>query len=175
MTARIFMSIPLGVVLALPGPAMAQKLTKKTVDVQNIPVPIRSQPQLKPSIPSAPRLTLDVFVGVKQASIQKLIDQQITHMHSLIQLASPDDPQLPDYLFRLGELFAEKYRYHESRARSLDEEIFRAEHDDDTRPAVSHRRVPRQLPRCGPRRPPPSGFSTICANCSCANRPLWRK
>ena len=139
MTARIFMSIPLGVVLALPGLAMAQKLTKKTVDVQNIPLPIHSQTKPKPSTAAAPRLTLDAFVGVKQASIQKLIDQQITHLRSLIQLASPDDPQLPDYLFRLGELFAEKYRYHESRARSLDEEIFRAEHDDDARPAAPQR------------------------------------
>lgn len=40
MTARIFMSVPLGVVLALPGLATAQKLTKKTVDVQDIPVPL---------------------------------------------------------------------------------------------------------------------------------------
>jgi hypothetical protein len=142
MTARLFMFVPLGVVLAWPGLAMAQKFTKKTVDVQNIPVPVRAQPEPKPkpSTQPAPRLTLEAFVGVKQASIQKLIDKQITQLRSLIQLASPDDPQLPDYLFGLGELFAEKYRYHESRARSLDEEIFRAEHDDDARPAAPQRR-----------------------------------
>jgi hypothetical protein len=35
---------------------------------------------------------------------------------------------LPDYYFRLGELFAEKYRYFNNLARSYDEPIFRAEH-----------------------------------------------
>ena len=139
MTVRTFAFVPLGVVLAWPGLAMAQKLTKKTVDVQDVPVPVRSPPQPQPSTPSAPRLTLDVFVGIKQARIQKIIDQQIAQLRSLIQLTNSDDPQMPDYLFRLGELFAEKYRYHESRARSLDEKIFRAEHDDAS-PAGPQRR-----------------------------------
>ncbi len=47
-------------------------------------------------------------------------------MKRLIQVTPDDDPQKPDFLFRLGELFAEKQHYYFSKARALDQKIFDA-------------------------------------------------
>jgi tetratricopeptide (TPR) repeat protein len=132
MTKRAWLLAPLAVLLVAPGSAEAQKFTKQPLDMREVKAPART------SVPTAamaaakpaPRLTLEEFTNLKQGNLQRLIDQQIAHLRQLIALAGPDDPQLPDYWFRLGELYAEKYRYFEHRARSLDEKIFRAEHDD---------------------------------------------
>ena len=142
MTARIFLCVPLVVLLAVPAPAAAQKYTKQTLDMQNVPVPAHpvAQPTAKAEVKTGPRLTLEEFTRQKQANIQKAIDKQIAYLRRLIELASPDDPQLPDYRFRLGELFAEKYRYFINRARSLDEPIWRAEHEGDADTVEPQRR-----------------------------------
>ncbi len=47
-------------------------------------------------------------------------------MRSLIAGTAEDDPQKPDFHFRLGELQAENRRFFSDRARELDEKIFQA-------------------------------------------------
>jgi hypothetical protein len=126
MTVRILLSVALGVLFAAPEAAMAGKFTKQAIDMQNVPVPIRRE--LAPQKNTQPGLTIEEFLGQKQARIHDINKRQIVHLKNIIQLASPDDAQLPDYYFRLGELFAENYRYWDHLARSLDEPIFRAEH-----------------------------------------------
>ena len=54
----------------------------------------------------------------------KLVDAQISKMRRLIQVTGDDDPQKPDFLFRLGELYAEKQRFNFNQARALDQKIF---------------------------------------------------
>jgi TolA-binding protein len=143
MTKQARFLVLFGVLLAAPTPALAQKFAKKTLDMQGVVVPPHASAAAGPRAAAtapAPRLTLEEFTNLKQGNLQKLIDQQITQLRQLIALASPDDPKLPDYWFRLGELYAEKYRYFEHRARSLDEKIFRAEHGDDPGAAAPPRR-----------------------------------
>ena len=71
----------------------------------------------KPEAPPPPKketgpvLTVDQFVEQKQAEIQKFVDAQISKMKRLIQVTQDDDPQKPDFWFRLAELYAEKQRY----------------------------------------------------------------
>jgi TolA-binding protein len=142
MTRRIWSCVSIGILLATPGPALAQKYTKKTFDMQGIAVPARAapQPKAKEAAKSGPVLTLEEFTSQKLASIQRYVDKQIAEMRRLIALASPDDPNLPDYWFRLGELYSEKYRYFTNRARSLDEKIFRAKQGGDAGSAEPERR-----------------------------------
>ena len=147
MTARAWFYVPLGILLATPAPARAQKYTKKTLDMEKVsmPVPAAVQPKAKAGAKTetktGPVLTLEQFTAWKQANIQKYIDKQIAQLRQLIALTGPDDAKLPDFWFRLGELYSEKYRYFFNRARSLDEKIFRAKQGEDTSGAEPERRV----------------------------------
>lgn len=121
-------------------PALGEQRTKAMVDMQSVSVPTaRHEPEAKAKSPSGPALTLDAFTARQQTRIQALIDKQIAYLQRMIKLSSPDDPQLPDYYFRLGELFTEKYRYWNSRARELDEEIYQAEHGGGTTMMIPRR------------------------------------
>jgi len=140
MTTRILLSVAFGVLFAAPSVAMAGKFTKPTLDMQSVPDPIRRVQAPEKRSDVAPQLTIEEFLGRKQAHLQDIIDRQIRTLTSLLPLASPDDPQFPDYHFRLGELFVEKYRYFDNLARSLDEPIFRAEHAPKAGSAAEGRR-----------------------------------
>ena len=139
MTTRTLLFVALGILLALPAAALAGKLEKPTREVQTPPESIRSSPPAAMSTPPAPRLTLEEFVGRQQARIQDINDRQVVQLRRLVQLAGSDDAQMPDYLFRLGELFVEKYRFQSGRARGRDEPIFRAEQAHDANLAAQLR------------------------------------
>jgi hypothetical protein len=127
MTARILLPVAFGALFASPAAAMAGKFTKQALDMDSVPVPVHRQLAPQESTEVAPRLTLQEFLGLEQARVQELNNKQIIYLRHIIKLSDPDDPQLPDYHFRLGELFAEKYRYFNNLAHGLDEPIFRAE------------------------------------------------
>ena len=55
----------------------------------------------------------------------------------LIDNTNDNDPEKPDLLFRMAELYAEQYRYYDFRARELDEKIFDARQRRATGAAVS--------------------------------------
>jgi tetratricopeptide (TPR) repeat protein len=142
MTASIGSYVALGILFFAAAPARAQKYTKPTWDMQKVVVPAPAAPPApaKAAARAAPRLTLEEFTQLKLGRIQRFNDQQITYLRRLLQLAGPDDPKLPDYWFRLGELFADKYRYFINQARSLDEKIWRAEHGQGAGAAEPERR-----------------------------------
>jgi tetratricopeptide (TPR) repeat protein len=73
---------------------------------------------------TGPTLTVDQFREQKTQEIQKIVDSQISKMRRLIQVTSDDDPQKPDFLFRLGELYAEKQKFNFNQARGLDQKIY---------------------------------------------------
>jgi len=101
------------------------RFTKQEVDVQakqtNLTKPDAPPP---PKKDSGPVLTVDQFVAGHREGIIKLVNAQIDKMKRLITVTGDDDPQKPDFLFRLGELYAEKQQYFFNKARGLDQKIY---------------------------------------------------
>jgi TolA-binding protein len=56
--------------------------------------------------------------------IQKIMANQTQKMRALVQVTADDDPQKPDFYFRLGELYGEKQRYFFDQAHALEQKIF---------------------------------------------------
>jgi tetratricopeptide (TPR) repeat protein len=67
----------------------------------------------------------DVFGGVGE-KVKSVTDAQIKVLARLIDNTSDSDPEKPDLLFRMAELYNEQYRYYDFRARELDEKVFDA-------------------------------------------------
>jgi tetratricopeptide (TPR) repeat protein len=135
-TLSLVITLP-AVVLAAPDSGVnagKAKYTKQETQVQ------ATQTKLtKPEAPPPPKketgpvLTVDQFVQGRQGKIQQITDAQISKMKRLIQVTPDDDPQKPDFFFRLGELFAEKQRFYFQQARGLDQKIFDAQASDKGR------------------------------------------
>ncbi len=74
----------------------------------------------------------DVFSGVGE-KLKAVTDSQIKVLKKLIDNTSDDSldekgqPEKPDYLFRMAELYAEQEHYYNFRARELDQKIFDAQ------------------------------------------------
>ena len=124
------------------------KYSKKEIEVQGIPQTDLTKPKLPPKDqkPSGPTLTVEEFVGRRQDKIQKLNQVTIEKYQRLLRVTDDDDPQKADFHFRIAELYAEKQRYYNFQARSLDQKIFEAppaqkarlqaeqkQHEDDER------------------------------------------
>jgi len=96
---------------------------------------------------TGPVLTVEAFVGGQQKKIIKITKKQILYMQELIRTASEEDPQKPDYYFRLGELLADTQRYFGFQARSLDEKIYQAEQAKNAGLASQLKQKQKQLER----------------------------
>jgi tetratricopeptide (TPR) repeat protein len=130
--------LALSVILLVPTVARAAgdnaansgkgRFTKQEVDVQakqtNLTKPAAPPPQKKET---GPVLTVDQFVAQHREGIIKLVNLQIDKMRRLIQVTGDDDPQKPDFLFRLGELYSEKQQYFFNKAHALDEKIYESQ------------------------------------------------
>src|ERR1044071_8871765 len=116
---------------APPAPANSGKgkYTKQETQVQATQTKL-TRPEAPPADAgkkqSGPVLTVDQFVQGRQGKIQTITDAQISKMKRLITVTPDDDPQKPDFYFRLGELFAEKQRFYFNEAHRLDQKIFDA-------------------------------------------------
>src|SRR3954471_23407466 len=110
---------------AKPANSGEGRYKKKEAEVQakqtNLTKPEAPPP---PKKETQPTLTVDAFRDVKTQEIQKIVDAQISKMRRLITVTQGDDPQKPDFMFRLGELYAEKQRFNFNQARALDQKIF---------------------------------------------------
>ena len=115
--------------LAAPPPASAgpgrYKKDEKSIAVSqtNLTKPEAPPP---PKKETGPTITVDQFVEQKQAQLQKLVDKQIAKMTGLIKVTDDGDPQKADFWFRIAELYADKQRFYNYQARSLDQKIFDA-------------------------------------------------
>ena len=85
------------------------------------------EPEKQQQKQTGPTLTVDAFVGQQRDKINKITDKQIKYMAALIGNSTEDDPQKPDYYFRLGELLADKQRNISFEARGLDQKVFEAQ------------------------------------------------
>jgi TolA-binding protein len=112
---------------AAPSNSGKGRYSKQETEVKatqsNLTKPQAPPPQKKET---GPVITVDQFIFQKQGEVQKLVDAQIIKMRRLISVTQDDDPQKPDFHFRLAELYAEKQRFYFSAARGLDQKIFDA-------------------------------------------------
>ncbi len=122
-------------------PAQAEaKFKKKEIEVTEGTQTELTRPKEPPKEQkkeTGPVLTVDVFEGQQRNKINEITDKQIRYMYDLVENSSADDPQKPDYMFRLGELFADKQRYLTFNARDLDEKIYEAQRAKNTGLAAS--------------------------------------
>src|SRR4051794_21956593 len=104
----------------------AGKYTKKESEIDATqtaatkPVPKKKEEKSRPSINPD-----DIFAGQGE-KVKSITDQQINVLKRLIDTTNDNDPEKPDLLFRLAELYNEQRQYNSLRARELDEKIFNA-------------------------------------------------
>src|SRR5262245_18342641 len=110
---------------AKPANSGQGRFTKKETEVKATQTNL-TKPQAPPEKKkdTRPTLTVDQFRETKTQEIQKIVDAQISKMRRLITVTADDDHQKPDFMFRLGELYAEKQKYNFNAARALDQKIF---------------------------------------------------
>lgn len=137
--SSVFLLLASASAVAVAAPDSAVNAGKAKYTKQETQVQAAQTKLTKPEAPPPPRketgpvLTVDQFVQGRQGKIQQITDAQISKMKRLIQVTPDDDPQKPDFFFRLGELFAEKQRFYFTQARGLDQKIFDAQPGDKTR------------------------------------------
>ena len=83
--------------------------------------------------PGGPRLQARDMVRVFQAKAQAKRDEAIRRLKEIIKDTPNDDPQKPDYFFRLSELFWGKASFYTLRAFGYDDEIWKTEKSDPAR------------------------------------------
>ncbi len=105
----------------------AGKYTKKESEITATQTALTKPVQHTKDEKKKPAITADdVFGGVGER-VKSVTDQQIRVLQRLIDNTNDSDPEKPDLLFRMAELYNEQYRYYDFRARELDEKIFNAQ------------------------------------------------
>lgn len=138
MRSRTILSATLvalvGIALAWPQSAEAQRgkykrqnLIKK-LDVKQTGHTKKLQKKEKKE-DLKPELTADSFIGL-QGKVGHIRKQQVQQFELLIQDTEPDNPELPDLLFRLAELHAQSQRYWRFRAMEMYQKIDKAKKSD---------------------------------------------
>ena len=117
-TARtITASLVALVATALALPAGAQSTAKYKRSGARVDVKVK-QTELTRGIKAkatgksefVPEVTADQFMNI-QGQVKLIRGQQIAEYRRLIEETAPDDPELPDLLFRLAEQYAQQQRY----------------------------------------------------------------
>jgi len=115
--------------------AAEAKFKKKEIEVtggQQTTLTKPKEPVKEEKKQTGPTLTVEAFVGQQRDKIAKITDKQIKYMQDLLRTAPDDDPQKPDYYFRLGELYSERQRDLGFQARGLDQKIYEAQQAKNT-------------------------------------------
>src|SRR5262245_5527318 len=105
---------------ALAGPVYKKKETEIKVQQTERTVP----PKPKPAEKQGPSLTAEQFIASIATKIANINQAMIDKMRQLISITPDTDPDKPDFIFRLAELYNEKRQYNNFKARELDEKIF---------------------------------------------------
>jgi tetratricopeptide (TPR) repeat protein len=109
----------------------APRYTKKESSIEATQTALTKPAQAKKDEKKKPEIQADdIFQGVGQ-QIKSVTDQQINVLKRLIDNTSDSDPEKPDLLYRMAELYAEQQRYYNFRARELDAKIFDAMNKGD--------------------------------------------
>ncbi len=109
----------------------AAKYTKKESEINATQTSLTKPTQLKKDEKKRPDISADdVFGGVGE-KVKSFTDAQTKVMQRLIASTADSDPEKPDLIFRLAELYNEQQRYYNFRARELDAKIFDAQGKGD--------------------------------------------
>ncbi len=97
------------------------KYTRKTSDIKvqqtQATKKLETKKSEEPKGPSK-EITADLFFQVQGAQ-QNIREAQMVELKSLIQETEDNDPEKPDLLFRLAELYAQKQRYFHFKAMEI--------------------------------------------------------
>jgi tetratricopeptide (TPR) repeat protein len=115
-------------ILAASGSAHAVgKYQKKESDVAATQTALTKPQQRAKDDKRKPTISADdVFGGVGE-KVKSVTDSQIRVLQRLIDNTNDTDPEKPDLLYRMAELYAEQQRYYNFRARELDQKVFDAQ------------------------------------------------
>jgi tetratricopeptide (TPR) repeat protein len=115
-------------VLGVPGPAFAAPRYKKTsgeVQVSSVQTgKTKIASKAGSDEPVRPTLMAESFRAEASAKVAKLTDQAIATLKRLIKVTPDDDPEKPDFFFRLAEHYREKKTQFMFTARELDEKVY---------------------------------------------------
>jgi TolA-binding protein len=114
---RIPASLAALALTALALPALAQSTAKYKRSSARVEVKVK-QTELTRGLKEktntksefVPEITADQFMNI-QGQVKLIRAQQIAEYRRLIEETAPDDPELPDLLFRLAEQYAQQQRY----------------------------------------------------------------
>jgi TolA-binding protein len=85
-----------------------------------------------------PKVSGEAFRSQMKSKVSKLTDAAIKTLNRLIRITPEDDPEKPDFYFRLAEHYRDKKVQYNFAARELDEQIFKT--DDASRKATLKKR-----------------------------------
>ncbi len=112
---------PLGFAFALGLPLLAQAIAK----------PEASVPATKQELPGPSLKASDVFWGTSE-SLKAVTDSQIKVLQRLIDITGDKDPEKPDLLFRMAELYAEQEHYYAYKAQEARAKRVEAQKSSDS-------------------------------------------
>ncbi|HJZ87373.1 MAG TPA: tetratricopeptide repeat protein [Polyangia bacterium] len=124
--ARVAQAIIGAVVLSSAAALAGPVYKKKETEIKATQTERTAPPKPKASEKPAPTLKQEQFVAGIQTKIENINEAMIAKMQRLIAITPDTDPEKPDFIFRLAELYNEKRQYNNFRARALDEKIFQS-------------------------------------------------
>ncbi len=104
----------------------AGKYTKKESEIAASQTTLTKPVQAKKDTKDRPTVTADDVFGGVGDKVKSVTDSQIKVLQRLIDITADNDPEKPELLFRMAELYAEQQRYYNFRAREIDQKIFDA-------------------------------------------------
>ncbi|MCB9555094.1 MAG: tetratricopeptide repeat protein [Deltaproteobacteria bacterium] len=113
--------------LVLDGMALAARYNKSEVQVQAKQTKLTEAPKKKEKKERRrPQLEAEEYRRASnvRGRVAKLTDAAIRKLRQLMAVTEDNDPEKPDFIFRLAEHFREKKWHFEFRAREMDEPIF---------------------------------------------------
>ncbi len=105
----------------------AGKYTKKESDITATQTSLTKPAQKKVEGKDRPTVTADDIFGGVGDKVKSVTDAQISVLKRLIDNTADNDPEKPELLYRMAELYAEQEHYYNFRARDLDQKIFEAQ------------------------------------------------
>jgi tetratricopeptide (TPR) repeat protein len=110
----------------------AAKYTKKESEINATQTALTKPAQAKKDAKARPEINADdVFGGVGE-KVKSVTDAQIKVLKRLIDNTNDSDPDKPDLMFRMAELYNEQQRYYNFRAREIDQKLFDAQNAGNT-------------------------------------------
>ncbi|MCK5799924.1 MAG: tetratricopeptide repeat protein, partial [Deltaproteobacteria bacterium] len=141
-------SVAVGLLFVSTSATAGPRYTKSEVRVEAkqtaLTKIIKKTPEAKTKIEErrahAPKISGEAFRSQMKAKVSKLTDAAIKTLNRLIRITPEDDPEKPDFYFRLAEHYRDKKVQYNFEARELDEKLF-LEKDPSRREGLKRRQA----------------------------------